>query len=101
MRRQERKSFGLRVACSFANRRLGLCNPLAIFIRIKNKTATWIAQPGTVAAVLALEKSVLIMKARSSASHEIGWYILSVVLTAWHMIPIPAARESKFAKEIA
>jgi hypothetical protein len=54
-------------------------NPLATFRRMKNIVAALMLQPGTIAAVLALEKSVLIMKARSSASHDLGRYILSVV----------------------
>lgn len=61
MLREEQKSFGPRVARSFASRMLTLHNPLMTFIRMKNKVATRILQPGTIALVLALEKSAVVV----------------------------------------
>jgi hypothetical protein len=62
MLRHEPKNFGLRVACSFADRMLALRNPLVTFSRMKYKAAVRILQPGTIAPVLALEKSTAVMK---------------------------------------
>jgi hypothetical protein len=60
-------------------------------------------QPGTIAAIWALEKSAIIKIEKCILPQALtsDGIFFRLFLTAWLMIPIPVARVSKIAKEFA